>query len=97
MVLKIRYGASVAATTEGAISFDLENHVLLLDRILVLPKVYKNIIFISSMTGNGYLLAIFMGKGYLHDDLYLSAKGITSSRTCETNVFDKTLSNPRLL
>ena len=60
MVLKIRNGASVAAITEGAISFDLRNHALLLDRVLVLPKAYKNIISVSSMTRNGYMFAIFI-------------------------------------
>ena len=59
MVLKIRYGASVATTTEGAISFDLGNHVLHLDRVLVLPKAYKNIISISSMTGDICLQYLF--------------------------------------
>ena len=59
MVLKFGNGANVAANTEGAISFDLGNHVLLLDRILVLPKAYKNIISISSMAGNEYMFAFW--------------------------------------
>ncbi len=53
--LKIGNGASVAAKVVGSTSLHLDGHVLFLDRVLVLPNAYRNIVSISSLTRNGYV------------------------------------------
>ena len=108
VTLKIGNGASVAAKAVGSTSLLLmNNHVMFLDHVLVLPNAYRNIISISSLTKVGYYFDFkdnvcniyfgnnVVGVGYLHDGLYyLSTKNKASPRIAEMNAI--TNSTPSL-
>ena len=66
----------------GTTSIDLNDHVLLLNKVLYVPNAYKNIISISSMTRKGYKFLFerdvctiyfdnkIVGMGYVLHGLY---------------------------
>ena len=54
VTLKLGDGASVVAKAIRTTSIDLNDHVLLLNNVLYVPNVYKNIISISSLTRKVY-------------------------------------------
>ena len=82
VTLKLGDRASIAAKAMGTTFIDLNDHVLLLNNILYVPNVYKNIISISSMTRKCYKLLFerdvytfyfnnkIVGMGYVLHGLY---------------------------
>ncbi|PKI51479.1 hypothetical protein CRG98_028190 [Punica granatum] len=102
--LKIGNRASVAAKAVGSTSLHLDGHVLFIDRVLVLPNAYRNIISVSSLTRSGYLFDFkhdvcniyygnkVIGVGYLHDGLYyLRARNKTIPNTIEINTVSESI------